>query len=94
MRVILDVKESKALFLMELLNNFSFVKVQPFFEKRGILRQKTEKADVVAEETKTANRKDIFADVWGIWADRDIDIKQMRKERRERRTKYYDNATL
>jgi antitoxin (DNA-binding transcriptional repressor) of toxin-antitoxin stability system len=38
--------------------------------------------------------KPLFAETRGMWIGRDIDIKKIRKERRERRTKYYDNATL
>jgi len=36
----------------------------------------------------------LFEKTVGIWEDRDIDIKKMRKEIYERRTKNYDNATL
>ena len=36
----------------------------------------------------------LFEKTFGMWADRDIDIKNMRKETYERRTKKYDNATL
>jgi polyhydroxyalkanoate synthesis regulator phasin len=37
MKVLLDIKESKALFLMELLNNFSFVKAQPITNEKALL---------------------------------------------------------
>jgi len=43
---------------------------------------------------KKDTKKNLFAETFGMWADRDIDIKKMRKESYERRTKYYDNATL
>ena len=36
----------------------------------------------------------LFEKTVGIWEDRDIDIKKMRKEIYERRTKNYDNVTL
>ncbi|MDR3329012.1 MAG: hypothetical protein LBS63_02740 [Prevotellaceae bacterium] len=39
MKVLLDIKESKALFLTELLNNFSFVKVQPITNEKALLLQ-------------------------------------------------------
>jgi hypothetical protein len=39
MKVLLDVKESKALFFMELLNNFSFVEVQPITSEKALLLQ-------------------------------------------------------
>ncbi|MCL2417063.1 MAG: hypothetical protein FWD02_03910 [Bacteroidales bacterium] len=48
MKVLVDVRESKALFLMELLNNFSFVKVQPLTnEKALLLREIKESVDAV-----------------------------------------------
>jgi len=36
----------------------------------------------------------LFEKTFGIWADRDIDIKKIRQENHARRTKHYDNATL
>jgi hypothetical protein len=84
MKVLLDIKESKALFFMELLNNFSFVKVQPVSERKTFLLQDTEKIDVVAKRKTFMRRKntekDIFAEVWGIWADRDIDGTTLRNQ--------------
>ena len=99
MRVVLEIKESKALFFMELLNNFSFVKVQPVADEKRLHLPKTRKMKVKINEINDFTqgeviKEDIFAETRGMWADRDIDIKKIRKERRERRTKYYDNATL
>ena len=37
MKVLLDIKESRALFLMELLNSFSFVKAQPITNEKALL---------------------------------------------------------
>ena len=37
MKAILDIKNSKASFLMELLGNFSFVKVQPITNEKALL---------------------------------------------------------
>jgi polyhydroxyalkanoate synthesis regulator phasin len=37
MKAVLDIKESKALFVMELLNNFSFVKVRPITSEKALL---------------------------------------------------------
>ncbi|MDR1722856.1 MAG: hypothetical protein LBR84_02800 [Tannerella sp.] len=46
MKVLLDIRENKALFLMELLNSFSFVKVQPITnEKALLLREIKESVD-------------------------------------------------
>ena len=36
----------------------------------------------------------LFEKTFGMWADRDVDIKKMRREAYEKRTKNYDNATL
>ncbi|GHT42245.1 hypothetical protein FACS189437_10060 [Bacteroidia bacterium] len=47
-------------------------------------------AEIKTTEAKESKRKDIFADVRGIWADRDIDIEDIRKKSYERRTKLYD----
>jgi len=44
MRVLLDVRESKALFLMELLRNFSFVKVHPITNEKALLLQEIKEA--------------------------------------------------
>jgi hypothetical protein len=79
MTAVLDIKESKASFVMELLDNFSFVKVQSFTDG----------------ETMTGlDTKGLFAETFGMWANRDIDIKEIRKKTYERRTKSYDNGTL
>jgi hypothetical protein len=37
MKAVLDIKESKAPFVMELLGNFSFVKVQPITNEKALL---------------------------------------------------------
>jgi polyhydroxyalkanoate synthesis regulator phasin len=37
MKAVLDIKNSKALFMMELLDNFSFVKVKPITNKKALL---------------------------------------------------------
>jgi len=37
MKAVLDIKDSKASFVMELLNNFSFVKVQPITNEKALL---------------------------------------------------------
>ena len=40
MKVLLDIKDNKALFVMELLRNFSFVKAKPITnEKAQLLRE-------------------------------------------------------
>ena len=83
MKVLLDIKESKALFFMELLNSFSFVKAKPV--TRDLLLQEINESTYTATEKETLAQKnivqkDIFADVFGIWADRDIDAKTLRKQ--------------
>jgi len=37
MKAVLDIKDSKASFVMELLGNFSFVKVQPITNEKALL---------------------------------------------------------
>jgi hypothetical protein len=37
MKAVLDIKDNKALFLMELLGNFSFVKVYPITNEKALL---------------------------------------------------------
>jgi hypothetical protein len=44
MKVLLDIKESKALFMMELLNNFPFVKAQPITNEKALLLQEIREA--------------------------------------------------
>ena len=63
MTAVLDIKESKASFVMELLDNFSFVKVQSFTD---------------GKTTTGPDTKGLFAETFGMWANRDIDIKEIR----------------
>jgi len=37
MKAVLDIKDNKALFVMELLNSFSFVKVKPITNEKALL---------------------------------------------------------
>ena len=37
MKAVLDIKDSKASFVMELLGNFSYVKVQPITNEKALL---------------------------------------------------------
>ena len=37
MKAVLDIKDSKVSFVMELLNNFSFVKVRPITNEKALL---------------------------------------------------------
>ena len=37
MKVVLDIKDSRASFVMELLDNFSFVKVKPITNEKALL---------------------------------------------------------
>jgi hypothetical protein len=44
--------------------------------------------------SNSAQQQHLFADTFGIWADRDIDLKEMRRKARERRNSYsIDNVT-
>ena len=44
MKIILDIKENKALFIMKLLNNFSFVKARPITNEKALLLQEIKEA--------------------------------------------------
>ena len=43
---------------------------------------------------KKANAAEPFSQSFGMWANRDIDIKKIRQKAHERRTKLIDNDTL
>ena len=48
MKAVLDIKDSKALFIMELLNNFSFVKFKPITKEKAVLLSEIKEAiDIV-----------------------------------------------
>ena len=44
MKAVLDIKDSKASFIMELLSNFSFVKVQPITNEKALLLSEIKEA--------------------------------------------------
>jgi hypothetical protein len=44
MKAVLDIRDSKALFVMELLRNFSFVKVQPITSEKALLLREIKEA--------------------------------------------------
>ena len=44
MKAILDIKDSKASFVMELLNSLSFVKVQPITNEKALLLSEIKEA--------------------------------------------------
>jgi hypothetical protein len=46
-------------------------------------------AEITRTPAKISSHRDIFANIRGMWADYDIDIKQIRKQNRERRTKIH-----
>jgi len=58
----------------------------------GMLNIDAEIKKTTAE--KQIQTKPLFAETFGMWEGRNIDIKEIRQKSRERRTKYYDNATL
>ena len=48
MKAVLDIKDSKASFIMELLGNFSFVKIQPITNEKALLLSEIKEAvDVI-----------------------------------------------
>ena len=44
MKAVLEIKDSKASFVMELLNNFSFVKVHPITNEKALLLSEIKEA--------------------------------------------------
>ena len=44
MKAVLDIKDSKVSFVMELLNSFSFVKVQPISNEKALLLKEIKEA--------------------------------------------------
>ncbi|GHT72225.1 hypothetical protein FACS189456_0130 [Bacteroidia bacterium] len=44
MKAVLDIRDNKALFVMELLRNFSFVKVQPITSEKALLLHEMKEA--------------------------------------------------
>ena len=44
MKALLDIKDSKALFVMELLGNFSFVKIRPITNEKALLLNELKEA--------------------------------------------------
>ncbi|MFA5649866.1 MAG: hypothetical protein WC914_01815 [Proteiniphilum sp.] len=52
--------------------------------------------DVEVRESNTEQNKEknLFTESFGMWADRDVDIKAMRQKTRERRTKVHGNDSL
>ena len=53
--------------------------------------------DVEIKKTTTEKKTQttpLFAETFGMWEGRNIEIKEIRQKARERRTKNYDNATL
>jgi len=44
MKAVLDIKDSKASFVMELLSSFSFVKVQPITNEKALLLSEIKEA--------------------------------------------------
>ena len=80
MTILLEIEDSKMPFLMELLQNFTFVKTQPNTIEKTSLLQKTKKPTNTVNFSKKNVQKDPFAEVRGIWADRDIDGAMLRKQ--------------
>ncbi|MBC7567887.1 MAG: hypothetical protein H7223_13090 [Pedobacter sp.] len=58
MKVILDIKDNKAAFVMELLNNLSFVKTKPLSNENAILIDEIKEA---VEELKLVRQGKIKA---------------------------------
>lgn len=44
MKVLVDIRDNKAAFIMELLNNFSFVKAKPITNEKALLMEEIKEA--------------------------------------------------
>jgi hypothetical protein len=53
MKVLVDIRDNKAAFVMELLNNFSFVKAKPISDEKALLMEEIKEA---VENVKLAKR--------------------------------------
>ena len=74
--VLLEIEDSKEQFMMELLHSFSFVKA------KTVAGREVSPLHEIRETSCRVNHaeRDIFEEVRGIWADRDIDGKTLRKQ--------------
>ena len=50
--------------------------------------------EIKESATKEEGENTIFSESFGMWADRDIDVKAIRQMTRERRTKMYGDDSL
>ncbi len=65
MKILLDIKDNKAAFMMELLRSFSFVKAKPLTEEKALvmqdIREAVEELKLVKEgKLKTRNAEDLI----------------------------------
>jgi len=58
------------------------------------LRSWNIEAEVKSSQVRRRDAEDPFAEVRGIWANRDYNLKEVRKQTYKRRTKTYDNAVV
>ena len=52
MKAVLDIKDSKASFVMELLGNFPFVKVQPIVDEKALLLDEIKESVAIVNQVK------------------------------------------
>jgi hypothetical protein len=57
MRVLLDIKDSKANFIMELLHNFSYVKTQPLSDEKIQIINELKEAVEEMKQIKAGKKK-------------------------------------
>ena len=57
MKVILDIKDDKAAFFMELLKNFSFVKAKPITPNKAEVLEELKEAVEELSQVKTGKKK-------------------------------------
>ena len=64
MKILLDIKDNKAHFFMELIKNFSFVKAKPLTDNKALfleeLKEATEEVNLIKAGKKKARNADDF----------------------------------
>jgi hypothetical protein len=85
-------KNIKIMTELVLKNRVSKQKLDSIIYFLGMLNIDVEIKKTMTEKKEQA--KPLFAETFGMWEGRNIDVKEIRQKARERRTKSYDNAAL
>ena len=81
MTMLLDIEDNKIPFMTKWIAGFPFAQVRSISEKKEFLLQEIKEPEDMGNLAKRKFvSKDPFADVFGMWADRDIDAVTLRKQ--------------